>query len=96
MSNKIIKAGKLFSFESGEYSDHTVHGMFVALHDIDPVALAYELPTDDNDWDYTKRLDRTFLPHLLSKGLAVEVPYSEIWVDDYGHNMIRVSGEGVE
>ena len=79
-----IKAGKLFTIESGEYSDYDVDGFFVALRDFRP---------HDEVCDYLYRHQRNesgrvnrygFAAFLASKGLIMDVDYHRIHVGSYG------------
>ncbi len=69
----IVKAGTLFSFESGDYSEYGVIGFFVALQDFDPVDFAEKAEFDK---------DR-LLADLIRAGCILEIQRGVLWITDY-------------
>lgn len=84
-----VPAGKLFCTSSGEYSDYSYSGHFVALEDITREKLekiedqVHETIRSDDDLDkYDAR--GLFLPALIRSGLVLEVDCVEIHTGSYG------------
>jgi hypothetical protein len=85
-----INAGKIVVFTSGQYSDYSLHGMFVGLQDVTfeqaqetatEVNAAADVIDEDGGWaDKTMMYQAT----LISKGYLMEVDYVNRWIGSYG------------
>lgn len=78
-----IKAGRLVSFESGEYSDYHIMGFFVTLQDLDVEQAItewtkeIEIPPEDHPYRGIEGIG--FLAFLLREGYLVEIDYDVLW-----------------
>ena len=84
MKTDIARAGKLLCVDSGEYSDYSVCGFFVVLHDFNPHAELelhlIENPEQRKDYHFKKD---SFLAALLAKGLLMEIEYGTLYLTAY-------------
>ena len=90
MQNVELKAGKLVTFSSGEYSDYYHLGSYVALQDVpyeeiqavaDEVKRAAQI-ADDND-EFPDR-HSMFQAALIRKGWLAVIDMDEIHIGSYG------------
>jgi hypothetical protein len=84
-----INAGKIVVFSSGEYSDYSLHGMFVGLQDV-TFEQAQEIVTEvnaaadkiDEEGGWSDR-HMMYQAALIGKGYLMEVDYVNRWIGSY-------------
>jgi len=85
MSAKPIPKGATFTISTGEYSDYSVHGVFVAREQIDTKALKAEWlvdhPQQNEDYSFN---DHQFIAWLAAKGLMEAIDSWEWHISEYG------------
>jgi hypothetical protein len=77
-AQEIIKAGSIFFFSRGSYSDYRVNGVFRALRDIDPDAEVARFGTHNGRFAIN---GENMLAALMLEGAIEEVPHTEWWID---------------
>lgn len=82
-----LKAGKLYQFTDGEFSDYYIRGTFVALRDVpatEVVEIANYIKRQNhaNGTPYYKEHD-SLLPALIRAGVLLDVDATEVHVYDF-------------
>ena len=86
----ILRAGRLLHTSSGQYSDYTVEGHFVALRDITRTEIkaiiqsAAELSIDDDRKFEEGEAQDKLMPLMIKAGLLLEVDSLEFHMGSYG------------
>lgn len=88
--SEIAKQGSLIQVDSGEYSDYSVIGFFVALVDFHPMLelslYLHDNPLKDNEYlpgrKYGFRAN-AFLAFLVGKGYLLEISRSIFYLGEY-------------
>jgi hypothetical protein len=78
-----IKAGRLFCFTSGEYSDYSLNGFFLALVDITRETLDAVKATLDEE-EYIWAGQEEFISALIKSGAVMVIDCEEIHCGSYG------------
>lgn len=90
--NKYLTAGQLVTFTSGEYSDFSTRGTFVALEDVSQeqvsaIAKAISKKAEDSEektgW-YDGDVHDEFESALIRNGWLLEVRHTEHHIGSYG------------
>jgi hypothetical protein len=89
-----INAGKIVMFTSGQYSDYSLHGMYVGLQDVTfeqaretatEVDAAADKIDEGDGWSDRHMM---YQAALISKGYLMEVDYTERWIGSYSDLMV--------
>lgn len=86
-----IKAGTIFAFTRGEYSDYRIEGVYVAREEIESVTLR-EIEGQLSEWkkaeeekgEYVDDLNNRFIAELIRRELIIDARCREIWLGGYG------------
>jgi hypothetical protein len=89
----IVKAGRLLSMDSGEYSDYGLNGFYVALRDFNPFE-ELELYFDANPaqrGSYSFEKDQ-FIASVIAKGYLLEIEPDNLYLGSYSSAEFRLTG----